>query len=164
MRVDWKFKIDMCTLLYLKQSAFHETVIKGMQVGKIKRWSIFCLRHPVWCHLPEEAVCVSAKSIQSCLTLCNPWIVCSSLGSSLHGILQARILEWGAVPFSRESSWPRDLTHISHVSCIGKQILYHWATGEHPQPFPSCGHWGCWGSRARKRRTRSPSVWFCTGQ
>ena len=36
-KIDWKFKIDMCTLLYLKQSAFHETVIKAMKVGKIKR-------------------------------------------------------------------------------------------------------------------------------
>ena len=34
---DWNLKIDMCTLLYLKQNAFHETIIKAMQVGKIKR-------------------------------------------------------------------------------------------------------------------------------
>ena len=35
--IDWKFKIDMCTLLYLRQNAFHETIIKAMQVGQIKR-------------------------------------------------------------------------------------------------------------------------------
>ena len=35
--IDWKFKIDMCTLLYLKQNAFHETITKAMQVGQIKR-------------------------------------------------------------------------------------------------------------------------------
>ena len=39
-------------------------------------------------------------------------------GSSVHEILQARILEWGAMHPSRESSWPRDQTHISCVSCI----------------------------------------------
>ena len=39
-------------------------------------------------------------------------------GSSVHGILQARILEWIAIPFSRESSQPRDQTHVSCVSCI----------------------------------------------
>ena len=43
-------------------------------------------------------------------------------GFSVHGILQARILEWVAIPFSRGSSQPRDRTW---VSCIGRQILYH---------------------------------------
>ena len=50
----------------------------------------------------------------------TPWTVA-------HGISQARVLDWAAIPFSRESSWPRDQTH---VSCIGKWILYHWATWE----------------------------------
>ena len=52
---------------------------------------------------------------------------CSLPGSSVHGILQARILEWVAIPFSKGSSQPRDGTCIS---CIGRQVLYHWATGE----------------------------------
>ena len=50
--------------------------------------------------------------------LCNP-TDCSPLGSSVHGIFQARILEWFSIPFSRESSWPRDWTHVSYVSSIG---------------------------------------------
>ena len=54
----------------------------------------------------------------------------SPLGSSVHGILQARISEWVAVSFSRRSSKPRDQTHVSSVSCTGKWILYHWATWE----------------------------------
>ena len=45
----------------------------------------------------------------------------------VHGIFQARILEWVAISFSRGSSWPRDWTHIS---CIGRQVFYHWATRE----------------------------------
>ena len=48
-----------------------------------------------------------AQSLQSCLTLCDP-MDRSSPGSSVHGILQARILKWVAVPFSRGSSQPRD--------------------------------------------------------
>ena len=40
-------------------------------------------------------------------------------GSSVHGILQARILEWVAMPSSRGSSWPRDQTQVSFISCIG---------------------------------------------
>ena len=46
-------------------------------------------------------------------------------GPSVHGILQARILEWIAMPFPRGSSQPRDWTHVSYISCIGKQVLYH---------------------------------------
>ena len=47
---------------------------------------------------------------QSCLTLGDP-MDCSLPGSSVNGILQARILEWVAISFSRGSSWPRDLPH-----------------------------------------------------
>ena len=57
-------------------------------------------------------------------------------GFSVHGIPQARILEWVAISFFRESSWPRDQTP---VSCISKWILYHWATMEafvFPIPLP----------------------------
>ena len=51
-------------------------------------------------------MCVCAKSLQLCLTLCDP-MDCSPPGSSVHGTLQARILEWVAMPFSRGLSWPR---------------------------------------------------------
>ena len=50
---------------------------------------------------------------------------CSPPGSSVHGILQARILEWITISSSRGSSPPRDQTH---VSCIGRWVLYQWAT------------------------------------
>ena len=63
----------------------------------------------------------------SCLTLCDP-MDCSLPGSSVHGILQATILEWVAMPSSRGSSQPRDGTHVSCNSFIGRRILYHWAT------------------------------------
>ena len=46
-------------------------------------------------------------------------------GSPVRGILQARILEWVAMPSSRGSSWPRGWTHVSYVSCIGRWVLYH---------------------------------------
>ena len=52
---------------------------------------------------------------QSCLTLCNP-VDCSPKGCSVHGVFQARILEWVATPFSKRSSWLRDWTCISFVS------------------------------------------------
>ena len=49
------------------------------------------------------------KAAQSCPTLCNP------MDCTVHGILQARTLKWVAFPFSRGSSQPRDLTHVSHI-------------------------------------------------
>ena len=55
---------------------------------------------------------VKSEIAQSCLTLCNP-VDCSPSGSSIHGILQARILEWVAISFSRGSSQPRDPTRSS---------------------------------------------------
>ena len=69
--------------------------------------------------------CVPAKSFQLCLTLGNPMDY-NPQGSSVHGILQARILEWVAVPS------PRDLPNsgiepatLRCISCIGSQVLYH---------------------------------------
>ena len=65
------------------------------------------------------------------LTLCDP-MDCSPPGSSVHGTLQTRILEWVAIPFSWASSWPRDGTH---VSCIDRWLLYHWAVREAQRPL-----------------------------
>ena len=56
-------------------------------------------------------MCVRAKSLQSCLTLCNT-TDCSPPGFSVHGILQARIPEWVAMPSSRGSSQPRNQTNL----------------------------------------------------
>ena len=53
---------------------------------------------------------VKVKVTQSCLTLCDP------MAYTVHGILQARILEWVAFPFSRESSQPRDQTQVSRIA------------------------------------------------
>ena len=69
-----------------------------------------------------SSLCI--KSLHSGPTRCNP-MDCSTPGSSVHEILQARILEWVAIPFSRGSSWPRDWTSVSYISCIGWEVLYH---------------------------------------
>ena len=67
-----------------------------------------------------------AKSLQSCPTLCNPMDY-SPPGSSVHVILQARILEWVVMPFCRESSRPRNWTR---VLCIVGWFFSVWATRE----------------------------------
>ena len=68
---------------------------------------------------------VSAQSLLACLTLCNP-MDCSPPGSSVHVILQDRILEWVALPSSRGSSWPMDQMHcrqmLSHPGSPTKHV------------------------------------------
>ena len=66
--------------------------------------------------------CMHARSIQLCPTLCDPRDY-SPPGSSVYGIFQARILEWVVISFSWGSSQPRDSTHASYISCIGRQVL-----------------------------------------
>ena len=69
-------------------------------------------------------VCVCA---QLCTTLCDS-MDCSPPGSSVHGILQAKIREWVAMPSSRGSPQPRDRPHVSYVSCIGRGLFTSRAT------------------------------------
>ena len=71
---------------------------------------------------------VKVLVVQLCLTLCDP-MDCSLPGSSVHGILQARILEYVAIPFCKGSSQPRDQTQ---VSCIASGFFTIWATREAP--------------------------------
>ena len=70
-----------------------------------------------WTILQVYSLCVHAKLLQSSLTLFDP-MDCSPPGSSVHGILQARILEWVAMPSSRGSSQPRNQNFVSCDSCI----------------------------------------------
>ena len=74
-------------------------------------------------------VCVYMLSWFSRVWFCNP-VDCSPPGSSVHGILQTKILEWVAMPSSRGSSWSGDLTHISYV-------YLHWQVDSLP-----LSHWG----------------------
>ena len=74
------------------------------------------------------SVCVSPSLVLPPLYMLSPvWLCdpmdCSLQGSSVHGIFLARILEWIAIPSAKGSSWPRDLTHISCVSCIAGEFL-----------------------------------------
>ena len=71
-------------------------------------------------------LCVCAKSLQSYLALCDP-INCSPPGPSVPGILQARILEWVAISFSRGSSQLRNWTR---VSCVAGRFFTDWAMRE----------------------------------
>ena len=61
------------------------------------------------------SMCVNAKLLQLCLNLCNP-MECNPPDSSVHGIIQERVLEWVAISFSRGSSQSRDQNQVSHVA------------------------------------------------
>ena len=80
------------------------------------------------CHFLFQCMKVKSESevAQSCPTLCDAMDY-SLLGSSVHGILQARTLEWVAISFSRESPWPRDRTQVSRIA--GRRFNL-WATRE----------------------------------
>ena len=82
----------------------------------------------------DSVLYLCAKLLQSCLTLCDT-MDCSPPGFSVHGILQEKTLDWIARSFSRGSSWPRDRTHVSYISCIGRQVLYHWCHLGSPKIF-----------------------------
>ena len=88
---------------------------------------------PVLSSLCSWPSCVfPALVAQLCLTLCDP-MDCIPPDSSVHGIPQARTLEWVAIPFSRGSSRPRDSIR---VSCIVKRFFIIWANREAPCPYP----------------------------
>ena len=79
----------------------------------------------------DACACV-AQSLQSRSTLCDP-MGCSPPGSSVHGILLAKILGWVVTPSSRGFSQFRDGTGVSYASCITGGFFIHWATGEAPR-------------------------------
>ena len=84
---------------------------------------------PWWSARPLSLTwfCVCTKLtmlLHSCLTPWDP-MDCSPPGSSVHGISQARILEWVAMPSSGGSSRPRDRTWVSFIPCTGRGVLHH---------------------------------------
>ena len=92
-----------------------------------------CSFYKIWPLMHAHQIC----SALSCPVLCDPthW---NPPGSSVHGIIPAGILHWVAISPSRGSSQLRDQIHISCASCIARQILYQWATGEAPFHLIPC--------------------------
>ena len=109
--------------------------------------------------LTHTHICYKVKVLvtQMCLTLCNPRD-CSSSGFSVHGILQARILEWVAIPFSRGSSWPRDQTWIS---CIAGRFLTIW-TSRKAQYDVTCMKNGSFGEENQEKCKEGPYLLDCS--
>ena len=118
---NWRFPLESCRPHYIQCPDFQlsyylsdeipsyeEASVTGRKVNQVVLTKFSS----------QDELCVCVLT-QSCLTLCDP-MACSLPGSSVHGISQARKLEWAAKLSSRGSSWPRDQTC---VSCIGRQIF-----------------------------------------
>ena len=90
-------------------------------ISCIGRWLLY---H--WATWDAQSSTIVSEVSQSCQTLCDP-VDCSPPGSSIHGILQARILEWVAISSSRGSSRPRDWTWVSFIA---GRFFTIWATRE----------------------------------
>ena len=132
------FSPTVYLVVFRNTSSFGEKIMslgkKTMQpkLPLLMLFSIFCiiLLQPS-SKRPDPCICpiwkfLKVKVAQSCLSLCYP-MDCSLPGSSVHGIFQARILEWVAISLSRGSSRSRDRTL---VSCIGVSFFTSWATRE----------------------------------
>ena len=102
------------------------TFLLSIDTNNDSQYCYSCLKTLSEAHYVYYLMKVNVLVSPSCLTLCDP-MDCSLPGFSVHEILQARILGWVAISFSRASSPPRDWTH---VSCIGRWILYRWDTRE----------------------------------
>ena len=84
--------------------------------------------------LQSCATIAAAKSLQSCPTLCDP-MDCSPPGFSVHGILQARTLEWGAISFSMWNHYYHSLI-LKQFHHLPKIIQPIWSHSQFPSPAP----------------------------
>ena len=116
-----------CSVVFQSQKAVHFiNVTESQKSGHTHKTSV------------THCCAVLDLVAQSCPTLCNP-MGCSPPGSSVHGVLQARMLEWVAVLFSRGSSQPRDQTQVSRIAggfftpWVTREAQEYWSG----QPFPS---------------------------
>ena len=103
------------------------TLLKRFCCGEVGEKYLECYKRPLL---------AAPQSVQLCLTLCD-LMDCNPPGSCVHEIFLTRILEWVAMPSSRGFSWSRDRTCVSFISCLGRWILYHWATGEAQETIDS---------------------------
>ena len=130
----WKVKVKSLSRVWLPATPWTAAHQAPLSMGPSRRehWSgvpvmahfsiIYNILLFIFTRIYKRA-CVSAKLLQY-VWLCDP-MDHSPPGSSVHGILQARILKWVAMHSSREFSRPWDWTQVSYISCTGRQVLYH---------------------------------------
>ena len=129
-RIYVPLKISVCILITEFRVLFPLIKYVYMEVALLRqcysKWRIILISRLKNSQVKYVCACMHVKSLQSCVTLCDP-LDCSPPGSSVHGILQARIPEWVPISFSRGSSRPRNRTL---VSCIADIFFTDWAMRE----------------------------------
>ena len=154
VRINWNNAGKILSIILRTQKALHESVQLLSHVRLFTTpWTTACQASPsitnsqsllklmsmevvmpsnhlILCHPQVKWV---SEVTQSCPILCN-LVDCSLPGFSVPGILQARILEWVTISFSRGSSWPRVWTR---VSCVGGRCFNLWSTREAPNQPPT---------------------------
>ena len=110
----------------LRLSITQPHCIKFLMICCLSILDVFSSKHISQLSYKYLSSCVLSRF--NCVQLfVTPWTVCSPPSSPVHGILQARVLEWVAVPSSRGSSQPSGQTHVSYVSCISNNTpLMRW--------------------------------------
>ena len=138
MDLRWSYKVKQVrqgqmpyeiTYMWNLRDSTNELICKTNKLSYIKNELMVNQRGSGWGGVNwqweiSRCVCVC---VQSCLTPCD---LMAPPGSSVHGIFQARILDWVALSSFRGSSLHRDQTCVSCISCIGRLVLYHCATWE----------------------------------
>ena len=122
------FIAHLPTYLLNKWSFYREDSIRRAEIANQNYYRIYLgLLHFHGCLVIKSCSPLLQPHGLYIATFATPWTIYSQPGPSVHGIFQARILEWVAISFSRGSSWPR---HWTYVSRTGRQILSHWVTRE----------------------------------
>ena len=135
--ITWLGSLVTCIFFFLNHKKIILIFYSYMSYHSYIQWKYFKL-FTLWMQLRLSILVIywktnmwkvhynSMLSHFSCVWLfATLWTVCSLPGSLVHGLLQARIMEWVAMPSSRGSSEPRDQTCNPYVSCIGRWVLHH---------------------------------------
>ena len=130
----WKWSRSVClTLSDPMDCSLPGSSAHGIFQARVLEWVAiaFSTAWASYCHLIISYTILWVKVLvfQSCLTLFpTPWTKAHK-APLVHGISEARILEWVAISCSRGSSWLRDRTYVSCVSCITGILFIHWVAG-----------------------------------
>ena len=130
-------------LIEIYQGNNQERRVTRRSTPFLKGWSGFltsrCWENILQSQITQVISCPSSttRALKTFKSIVVKWFAinlhttdCSAPGSSVHGTFPARILKWIAISYSRGSSQPKDPMYVSFISCIGRQILYLWATCE----------------------------------
>ena len=119
-KIPWRRKLQATPVFLPGESHAQRNLVGYIQsVGSQRVRCDWVTNTSPWLNLPWLSEV--SEVAQSCPSLCDP-MDCSLLCSSVHGIFQARVLEWVAISFSKGSSWPRDRTQVSRT--VGRRFTW----------------------------------------